>query len=298
MLALIDADLITYSVGFASDKKKYHVTGCTFDSKKEAKEFCDRVDIDHSEITSTVTEEPLEYTLHSVKKLIESILEETKADDYKLFLTGEGNFREEVAVTRPYKGNRDKLHKPIHYAEIKRYLIDVWQAEVVEDMEADDAMGIAQWRDYSKYEYEKSCGDDYTSAFVETCIVSLDKDMNMIPGWHYNWRKKEMYWIDEPEAMRNFYKQLLTGDTVDNIQGVPKIGDKTADKILAACETEEEMYDAVQEAYYLGYYKHGGFSSIEEFLDRIDAVFLEHAKLIWIRRDPEGKLPEVFNGLV
>ena len=151
MLALLDGDLICYSVGFASDKKLYHVEGVSFQYKKEAKEFCDTAGIPYESITSTVTEEPLEYTLHSVKKLIESILEDTKATDCRIFLSGKTNFRDEVAVTKPYKGNRDDMHKPLHYQEIRDYLVNVWQAEVVEGMEADDSLSIEQYKDL----YEK-----------------------------------------------------------------------------------------------------------------------------------------------
>ena len=280
MLALIDGDIIVYSVGFASDRKLYHVMGCDFDNKKEAKEFCDRTDIDYSEITFTVQEEPIEYTLHSVKKLIESILENTEATDYKLFLTGKSNFRDTLAVTRKYKGNRDVLHKPRHYDEIKKYLINVWDAVVVEGMEADDAMGIAQ---YTKLAVEEHGHD--------TIIASLDKDMDMIPGMHYNWRRKETYYIDDSTAMLNFYKQLLTGDPTDNIPGVPKIGEKTAEKILAPCTTDKERAEACREAYWSGYYKHGSHTSTEEFFATIDDIFIEQARLLWIKRTHAEVLP-------
>ena len=293
MLALIDGDIIVYNVGFASDKKLYHVAGLSFPYKKEAKEFCDTAGISYEEITSTITEEPLSFTLHSVKRLIESILEDTKADDYRIFLSGKGNFREEVAVTKKYKGNRDALHKPIHYQEIRDYLLDIWQAEEVEGMEADDAMGIAQWEDLSSiFDTERTLADNYTEVYAGTIIASLDKDMNMIPGWHYNWRTKVKEFIDEKTANYNFYKQLLMGDPTDNIQGVPKIGEKTAEKILANCTTDAEMLDAVMDAYYVGYYKHGTHSDINEFLSTIDDIFLEHAKLIWIRRDNTNELPK------
>lgn len=226
-----------------------------------------------------------------------SILEDTEADDYQIYLTGEGNFREEVAVTLPYKGNRDELHKPTHYTAIKQYLIDVWQAETVEGMEADDAMGIEQYKDLvyvDGYGYVNPIDSAASPALAETIICTLDKDLDMIPGWHYNWRKKTKYWIDEEQAMRNFYKQMLMGDRTDNIQGVPKIGEKTAEKILATCTNEKEMFDAVQEQYYLGYYKYGSHSSIDDFLNTIDDIFLEHALLIWINRHPTKELPEEF----
>lgn len=299
MLALIDADLITYSVGFASDRKLYHVMGCDFDTKKEAKEFCDRTDIDHTEITFTVQEEPLEYTLHSVKKLLESILENTKANSYKLYLTGKGNFRETVAVTKPYKGNRDVLHKPRHYDDIKKYLINVWEAEVVEGTEADDAMGLEQWKDLSPIlDTERKLADNYSEVYAGTIIASLDKDMDMIPGWHYNWRKKETYWIDENTAKYNFYTQMLTGDPTDNIQGCPKIGEVTAEKILDTCTSYREMAEKTREAYWTSYYKHGKHGSLEEFFETIDDIFIEHAKLLWIKRTLEEELPEEIYGTV
>jgi 5'-3' exonuclease len=46
----------------------------------------------------------------------------------------------------------------------------------------------------------------------------------MLRGWHYNFIRNDKYLIDEYEAMQNFYKQLLTGDRVDNIIGLKGVG--------------------------------------------------------------------------
>ena len=43
---------------------------------------------------------------------------------YKVYLTGKGNFREQLAVSHTYKGNRKK-EKPKWYGYIKDYLKDV-----------------------------------------------------------------------------------------------------------------------------------------------------------------------------
>lgn len=240
MKALIDGDIIVYSCGFASDKREKQPDG-----------------------TYIVSPEPVGHCLHTVKKLIKSILETTKADSYEIFLTGEGNYRETIATIKPYKGNRDPALKPYWYKEMKDYLKTAWHATTVEGREADDAMGCAQW-----------------SAEKETTIIcSLDKDMQMIPGLHYNWRKGFVTCVEHEDAIRNFYYQLLVGDPTDNIQGVPGIGKKKAEKLLpiASKLTELEMFEIVLGAY------HRAFPDGTHL-----AKMKENAILLWIQRE-EGK---------
>jgi 5'-3' exonuclease len=131
--------------------------------------------------------------------------------------------------------------------------VSAWGCEVIEGQEADDAIGIAA------YNY----GDD-DEAYI---IMSIDKDLDMIRGWHYNFTKDIKYFVQEDETLRTFYTQVLTGDRVDNIPGLKGIGPKKAEKILKDCTTEKEMYAAVLEAY----------DNNEEYL-------WEQAKLLWIRR--------------
>ena len=86
-----------------------------------------------------------------------------------------------------------------------------------------------------------------------------------------------MYYVKEEEAIKNFYKQLLTGDRTDNIPGIKGIGDKKADKILDGLEEEEDLYRAVLEVYKYN----------RDYL-------LEQGRLLWIRRKKEElwMLPE------
>ena len=39
--------------------------------------------------------------------------------DYRVYLTGKGNFRNDIAVTAPYKGNRKDKEKPVHLEAIR-----------------------------------------------------------------------------------------------------------------------------------------------------------------------------------
>ena len=100
-------------------------------------------------------------------------------------------------------------------------------------------------------------------------IVHVDKDLDQLPGWHYNPVKDEEYYVTEFEGLYSFYKQILTGDRVDNIEGLRGIGPVKADKILKDCTTERELYEACIKAY-------------DGNTDRI----LENGKLLWLRRKP------------
>ena len=182
--------------------------------------------------------------------LFDIVYADLKCDDYDAFITGKTNFRYGIAVTTPYKGNRKNLEKPEHYEALREKLISLG-ASVSENQEADDDVGIAstQYRGW---------------------IVHVDKDLDQLPGWHYNPVRKEKYFVTEQEGLKSFYTQLLTGDRIDNIIGLRGIGPVKAAKLLKGCETEQELYKAVVEAY----------KAAKEPPERI----LENGKLLWLSR--------------
>jgi len=227
MLALIDADIITYRIGFASEdvNEKLCLARCA--------------------------------------EFMEELVMKPWVGEYQGYLTGSTNYRKDIAVTAPYKGNRVGT-KPKHYALIREYLIKAWGCELVEGQEADDAIGIKAY----------AIGD-----IEEYIIMSIDKDLDMIRGWHYNFIKDQKYLVDDFQAIKHFYAQLLTGDRVDNIVGLKGVGPKKAAKILEDCITEADMYKAVLEAY-----------------DNDETRVLENGQLLWIRRN-ENQIwsPALFN---
>jgi 5'-3' exonuclease len=164
--------------------------------------------------------------VYRVNEMIENTLVEVEASEYKLFLTSPDNFRKHVYPE--YKANRTAT-KPKHLQFLKDYLVESWQGQVAERMEADDYLGINQ--------HESSI------------ICSIDKDLLQVPGKHYNIVKKEFYEVDEETGFRNFYTQLLTGDTSDNIKGIAGIGPVKAKKALAGYFTEQGMFSVVREMY-------------------------------------------------
>lgn len=157
---------------------------------------------------------------------------ELECDDYKGFLTGKGNFRVDLAKTVPYKGTRPS-EKPVHLQALRNHLVESWGFVIVDGIEADDAVGI----------------EAYKVSEDESIMVHIDKDLNQFRGWHYNYRKREKYYVSEFEGWYNFYLQILTGDRIDNIEGLKGIGPAKGAKILKDCETIEQLYQAVLYAY-------------------------------------------------
>jgi 5'-3' exonuclease len=199
----------------------------------------------------TTQDVELELAKWRMNELIERILADTKATSYKLYLTTSGDkeaFRHKIYPE--YKQNR-KADKPLHYQSLREFLVEDCNAEMVSVIEADDILGIEQCKDVAN-----------------TIICTIDKDLDMIPGWHYNFVKELRYYIHEDQGIRNFYKQLLMGDTADNVKGIQGIGPAKADKILAGSENEQEYFERTREAY-------GN-----------DEAMLQNGEVLWILRTP------------
>ena len=226
--------------------------------------------IDHDLVVfrcaASAENDSLNIAIHRAESLLDELLTKTGADSYRAFLSGKSNFRK--AIYPEYKANRT-APKPVHLEALRAYALEKQNAELAPDtLEADDALGINQTDD--------------------TMIVSLDKDLLMIPGQHFSWEIKGKGWTkpdkfftqDAIGGIRLFFEQCLKGDTADNIKGIEKIGDKRAKALLADCVTEQEMFDTVRDAY----------SNDEEFI--------MNASVLWIMQHEEDVWKERFNAYV
>jgi len=273
-LALIDGDVIRYQIGFATQNKSYLVHGRPFVTLIEAHEYAESEGIPHEEVKTITRGDFVQAVRHTVDKFIHNVMTAAKCDDYKIFLTGDNNYRIKLATIRPYKGQRNS-DKPIHYYNISKHLLSQHAAIMIEDAEADDALGYNQDED--------------------TCICTIDKDLNCIKGWHYDWNKGKLYHVTQQEADKFFYTQLLTGDAVDNIEGCPSIGAKRAETILKGAETVIEMYRRCQISYIDVHRKVAEKFKLscelneEALFDSAMRDMTENAHLLWIQRE-EGVL--------
>jgi DNA polymerase-1 len=209
---LVDADYLVYECGFATQSK---------DEK------------------GNVVAEPVAFALAGAKNALEAIYSEVAAwlaqsgeapQPLEVFLSGKDNFRDRVATIVGYKANRAGKPKPIHYNAIREYLINHWSAKVIDGHEADDELAIQA----AKEGYDPD----------RVMIASIDKDLKTVPGLLYSFKKKQAFHISEQEALGNFYRQMITGDTADNIKGVWKSGAKAANEIKDDWE-ERDMWEHV-----------------------------------------------------
>ncbi|MFW3388408.1 UNVERIFIED_CONTAM: hypothetical protein RF648_20685, partial [Kocuria sp. CPCC 205274] len=201
---------------------------------------------------------------------------------YVCVLSGKGNFRIELAKQEPYKGNRNaSVGRPYHYDTVGDYIKRSHPTVVVDGIEADDWLGIEQRKDIEN-----------------NIICSRDKDLGTVHGWHYRWAcgdkqpERLNHYLSEFEAKEFFFHQMLTGDNTDNIMGCgirkevkwggklmlrrKGVGSGAADKILGACDTLQEMFDAVKQEYEA------------VFGDNYEEVMLENARLLYIGQEADN----------
>lgn len=282
LVPLMDSDLFVYRCGFAADKKIYvpHIKGQQQEpltSAKDLKDYLAAHEGEEIDVEYKLEVEPLDHCLQMVRTTITAI-EDVVGHGGEFYITGRNNFRSDLATIRKYKGNRSEFSRPTHYDEIRRYLKESWNAKEIEGQEADDEIGIRT------YEINEQSSDQ------KAVIVSIDKDLDMIAGFHYNWVKKEKYVITAQQGIFNFYMQMLVGDTTDNIPGVKGIGPKKALALLDGLSKEKALYGAVRDCWYDNH-PHGVQCEDGSTIS-VDKALLEIGRLLWIKRERNEPLWE------
>lgn len=200
----IDADSIIYEAAFSAQTSE---KGVVIEVRDEYAAFC---------------------ALDQICKVILNYFREIYKDiEDTWFITHNDithNFRYQIDNT--YKANRKGFVKPIHYQACRERLIKKYNVIIADGEEAEDLAAV--WHMIIE------AAKDGTTVDIHSILVGIDKDLNNVPGDHFNWRKidKGVVHISAMEAMNHFYIQLLTGDSTDNIKGIKGVGIKTAEKEL------------------------------------------------------------------
>ena len=141
-------------------------------------------------------------------------------------------FRNSVSICKKYKGNRqDSTYyegKIEDMAYVVKYIQSQYPTLIYPTLEADDILSMLQCE--------------------ETFILSNDKDLKQVPGFHFDIYKQDLIEIKPEEALRTLAIQLLTGDSTDNIPGLPGYGAVKAEKVLKDVKIKS-CIQAVQHEY-------------------------------------------------
>lgn len=305
MRAIVEADELLYRVAFSHEKQAYIVkyrdgspdedAGCLSQTEIKKELFDDGLYIER------------DYTLHGYKvieedfNLVAKDLEDRINDLYALSIevskgrlepvnsielwlspSDHSNFRYKIVEIAGssglgYKVNRLLRPKPIHLSALRDLMITKYKAKEAKGFEADDALG---WES----------ADD-------TVLVHQDKDIDMIPGWHYNPITKETYRVEEGlgtlkliiktskkgeksyklvgRGLIQFYAQLLLGDSTDNIPGIKGLGPK---KVYDLLQFEDDEHNACNLV--LNFYE-------RQYKEYATEAIREVANLLWICRSQQ-----------
>lgn len=180
--------------------------------------------------------ESLEESKAKFLENLNDVLNSLFTKDYVMAIGGPDNFR--VDLYPDYKGNRKKAKdtRPEWFGDLKSWASTLEGSVESDNCEADDLVRV--WA----LECDK--------AGIDRCVVSVDKDLDCIPGSHYNPRTKSIYQVCEEYSERFYWQQVLTGDSVDNIPGLYKVGPVKAKKLLEDALTHDELENAVCRAYH------------------------------------------------
>ena len=144
----------------------------------------------------------------------------------------QNTFRASLAFDKVYKGNRKKDYDDYEdkYKDIEtcmKYINDNFVTLVYKDLEADDIVAALQ------------CENTY--------IISKDKDLKQVPGFHYDFDTNKIFEISKDQALYNLAYQLLAGDSTDNISGLPGCGPKGAIQALSGVKPTSYLKKVLHE---------------------------------------------------
>jgi len=208
------------------------------------------------------TDISLKKAMEYYDRAIEEIQWETCSGRVYVALKGEGNFRYDIEPD--YKGQRKVSNVDEAVVERRKdlneyaYSLGHFKSD---NCEADDVVSI--WAQQSL---------DAKEHYV---IAHIDKDIDMVEGWHYNFTKETLYYICKDQGYRKMCLQMLTGDSTDNIQGLVGIGPKKAEKLLDDVP-QPDMLDKVREAWEEAH--------PEDWQDRLEVCW----NLLYMRRNWDG----------
>ena len=197
--------------------------------------------IAHWDSDSKSFDKPIEDIFNSVDQIISSILIYTNATHYIGFV-GFGSCVERNTVYPEYKANRKSREPLEHLKAIKEYMVKKWEFSALYGVEADDMVNSVRLQ------------------LEDSVVCAIDKDLLMLEGTHYNYKKNEWVTTSKNEANLYFWQSMIIGDSVDNIKGLEGKGKAFATKLLTLGDDHDHMRTLVFQEYINQYGEYHGIS--------------------------------------
>lgn len=243
---------------------------------------------------------------HNCDQSIEKLRLMAGAETYSLHLTPSGSDkgnRHDLAMLKEYQANRKDKPKPRFLHVMRDWMAKERKAILNPHCEADDSMAMAQYQAIADGNHDLSV------------IASKDKDLIMVPGLMLNWDTGEItdtedpfgyIWMDNKKKVKKirgrgwkyFWAQMLTGDSADNISGLPicatmdylpkgkpkLCGPVLAFEILDPIKTNKEAFETVRKLYQDSH----AFEPMVNYRDGSPITpgqaLASEAQLLWMRR--------------
>lgn len=214
--------------------------------------------IDADALTYQSSKDSLEESILTLNEKIQNIYEKTQCTHAAFFISKGKYFRH--SISSDYKLSRGKYPTKLLWLKtLKAYLEENYQANSMHSCEADDLIALNYNRNFIYLkESDQVCAKEdcaninmlANSEEVKVIISSPDKDLlQSIEGEHFNYTYKledksnpdsiiKGWWVETSllSAYDFIWKQVLMGDAADNVQGLNKIGEKTAFKWINECK--------------------------------------------------------------
>jgi hypothetical protein len=259
-ILIIDGDILSFRCAAANETRSIRVTHkVTGQQTEHAHRTAFREHIRGSfeesefDIEDVQTCEDLSHAYHAINTCIEAWMKKCEADSYEIYISGEGNFRDELPLPSRYKGTREGNIRPVQLKECREYLVKRHGAIPVDGMEADDRLAHRAYEGFKQG--------------TKNIVISLDKDSYGVDSWLYNWTKMDKperikgfgeIELDEDKKLRGkgrkwFYAQWVMGDPVDAFKpseiAKKKFGDVACCNLLKDCNDDKSAVQAVYNQY-------------------------------------------------
>jgi hypothetical protein len=229
-IAVIDIDSVAYAIGNPNK---------VLDEQGNPVKILSRA----GNMVFQYTEKTGEELKQSADWLMKNILTKCGCDSYIGWMKGNNTTQFRLQANPEYKQDRSKT-PPIWWGFVQNYLFTYWSCKYINDIETDDAVVIT------------------ANKLLNSFIVAIDSDVLSTPGTHFNWKTNNWITTTEEESSLLFWKSMITG-THNNTKGIPKKGEKYAEKLFGKWEQYGDPLHTIVFEEYINYF--GEYQGIKEF---------------------------------